>query len=773
MTVTIDNLSGGGPVDYTGSVDAANSVVIKRKLNAPAECEFGILPDAQGLPLPSRYARVSVADAAGVVLFTGYVAAPPSMVVLGRDSPGQSYVAQVSAVSDELLLDSVLSTKTGNALNQPASAALQTLAVLSGATVTLSASSNTALVGRFSAQAGTKWSVGAGALASAARSAYRVLGGVTSLTSIGSTVHTLSESDGSLQVSALSVSAIKLLANDVTICGNVEPAAYVSETFVGDGLTKEFALTQAPFKPHTSETLNFNDLFQGAVLNDQVWQWSDGGSRLSINANGVSCSGGTGRDGETVVSAVHQVELGGSVVLEAGGTQIAGQGLLLGLYTGPAGASTCFVAFQVSQVSGATQVAALVNGVVGGSSFQPAQGHRYTLRIRIYSPEMERVQQSYYYLDAGGVNSYGGGLVVAPGHIVLEVQDVTSGAPGLPVVLYDGTTTTLPTNCTIGLLDSGALTCSIKSFTCTQGAPIWVTVAPPQGTPGSQYLGSTAEGGSCKVDSGGKLNFYNGTIPAAGALIQVSYRTKHRAVARRSISQDSPIQQSTTATPATQMWMGTVRAPAAWSSVDCDNAAAALLKSSAAASAAWSGNYTGWNLEASGDIWPGDLVALSSVSAGLSANVVVRQVDIAMGCAFPQLVKYDIRFANDWAEDLAIKLSSSVPEDAWLPALPNLGGSPLMSLAALQVQAITGTQISIKAGASAPAGGGFEVKRKDWTFGPGADSDLVLRSPVSNFIIPRLAAMEQYYIRMYDGSTPPNYSQMSAAVFVNVPLGGS
>jgi hypothetical protein len=62
------------------------------------------------------------------------------------------------------------------------------------------------------------------------------------------------------------------------------------------------------------------------------------------------------------------------------------------------------------------------------------------------------------------------------------------------------------------------------------------------------------------------------------------------------------------------------------------------------------------------------------------------------------------------------------------------------------------------------------VRRRDWSFGPGTDSNLVLRSPVGNFIIPREAVMEQYYVRMYDGSTPPNYSQFSSAIFVNVPL---
>ncbi len=88
----------------------------------------------------------------------------------------------------------------------------------------------------------------------------------------------------------------------------------------------------------------------------------------------------------------------------------------------------------------------------------------------------------------------------------------------------------------------------------------------------------------------------------------------------------------------------------------------------------------------------------------------------------------------------------------------------------LAVTSVTSSQINVSANVTPPTGGGFEVRRRDWSFGPGTNSDLVLRSPVPNFIIPREAVMEQYYIRMYDGSTPPNYSRFSAAVFVNLPL---
>jgi hypothetical protein len=221
------------------------------------------------------------------------------------------------------------------------------------------------------------------------------------------------------------------------------------------------------------------------------------------------------------------------------------------------------------------------------------------------------------------------------------------------------------------------------------------------------------------------------------------------------------------------MWVGSVSEPAAWSSTDCDNAAAALLESSSIESAAWAGTYTAWNLDQSGDVWPGDVLAIASASAGMNAVVVVRDVEIDMGCAYPQLVKYTIRFANDWAEELALKLSATVPEDAWLPTMASGGGASLNNLVTLAATSITGSQIQVDAGVAPPAGGGFEVKRKDWTFGPGVDSDLVLRSPVRYFTIPRLAAMEQYYVRMYDGSTPPNYSQFSSALYVNVPLSGS
>jgi hypothetical protein len=50
------------------------------------------------------------------------------------------------------------------------------------------------------------------------------------------------------------------------------------------------------------------------------------------------------------------------------------------------------------------------------------------------------------------------------------------------------------------------------------------------------------------------------------------------------------------------------------------------------------------------------------------------------------------------------------------------------------------------------------------------DQDLVLRSPVRSFSILREGQVEHYYVRMFDGSTPPVYSRFSSAVFTDLPV---
>jgi hypothetical protein len=132
-------------------------------------------------------------------------------------------------------------------------------------------------------------------------------------------------------------------------------------------------------------------------------------------------------------------------------------------------------------------------------------------------------------------------------------------------------------------------------------------------------------------------------------------------------------------------------------------------------------------------------------------------------------VGYVIAFANDWACDLAIKTSDTVPADAWLPA--PIAPTVLANLSGLTVTALNGSTVTINTGATAPANGGFEIRRRDYAFMAGEDPGLVMRATVPTMTFPRASANDRFYIRMYDGATPPNYSEFSTALFINLPLG--
>jgi hypothetical protein len=46
-----------------------------------------------------------------------------------------------------------------------------------------------------------------------------------------------------------------------------------------------------------------------------------------------------------------------------------------------------------------------------------------------------------------------------------------------------------------------------------------------------------------------------------------------------------------------------------------------------------------------------------------------------------------------------------------------------------------------------------------------------MRGSQSNMTFTRQTAADRFYVRMFDGANPPNYSEFSAAVFLNMPLG--
>ena len=198
-----------------------------------------------------------VSAANGTVLFTGYIATDPEALYAGSGVKGAVYRYAFSAVSDEWLLDKQAVPRSGAGLGQGGGQLLTTLTNRVDAGLFSTAGvANGLAVGVFEPVETESWSVNAGVIASATYSAYRVLDGTVSLQPAGTVTHALSDGDGTLQVAALKTASVKELANDVTVSGEMEPAAYVTETFAGDGTTTVFQLSEDPFRPKKTATVD-------------------------------------------------------------------------------------------------------------------------------------------------------------------------------------------------------------------------------------------------------------------------------------------------------------------------------------------------------------------------------------------------------------------------------------------------------------------------------------------------------------------------------------
>lgn len=765
MQVLIDNQDGLGSVDYSACLQTGSASAILRQLNEPTLCTLLLLLGTTGHVTPVIHASLQVIGSCGSLLFSGSITSPPAQRSVGQGLSGQAFALLISAVSDEILLDANVSSVQTTLLGETAQQTWTSLAALSTSSGTsLSLATQVASASRFEIEAGARWSKLAGLLGNSTRSAYTVSGNTIQVTEFGETVHPVAAADAGLILDSVSVSDLRWLASDVTICGREEPTAYVTEVFTGDGSTTTFSLTEAHFNPVTTQKTSIEDLFQGTSLNSSLWSYSDAAAHLALTADGLTCLGGSGRDAETTVTSLQQIELGGMLTLEGDGVQITSgsAGSLLGLYTGSVTIGNCFAGFGVSSSTGTLTVTAQVNGSAAGTVFEPQADHLYTFRLRLYSPEVERVRQSYCYVGTSGTAMTGGDSVISGGILEFEIQDVTSGTPGAPEILYTGSISNIPPACVLGVLDSGSLSCSIKSISCIQASPLWVTVSEGGGTPAAQFLATAVDGGACEITTTGQLEFYSGNVPPTSSLIYVNYRLSARAIARRGLVNEN----GSTLTP-TSAWIGTVTAPIAWSSVDCDNAAAALLNMASSSTPAVKGTYLMNFVPGAPNIWPGDALEIGPFADGSFLNAIVREVKLEL---LPGVPRVSVTFANDWAESVSIRLSTTVPENTIIPHQPLAIASALPSLSELTVSGVTSTVVTINTGVSAPPNGGFEVRRRDNTFGPGTDSDLVLRSSTSIISIPRLAAVEQYYVRTYDGAIPPNYSLFSAAIFLNVSL---
>ena len=761
--------------DYTTALDAARPLTIERKLNEPSVCQLAIsLPTNTTLVTPARNQYLVVTGDDGTIYFTGYIAVTPMPEYVGLALEGPRYRIAIQALSDEALLDQLLTPATTAATTETVGTLLASLVTRTGSpslstqTLTLAAP-----VGNFVSLPGASFSSNAALVANQARAAYRAVNGALTLTAAQNTVHPLNESDGTLALANLSLTASvkRALANDITVCGEHEPVAYVTEYFLGDGVTTQFILAADPFFPSASKSKLIHELFNQAQIDQRVWNMVGGPAYLALGAAGLGMDGGNGVDGNVLLSWIDQVEMSGTLLLEVTGLTLSpgSTGLLAGFFTGLETQAGCIAGFQVTaqQGTGVVTLQPMIQGLPLGTAYTISSTNQYALRLRVHCPENQRVLATYRSCGDSGPITCGGQWNTAPGKVQMEIQPFVNGVAGMPVTLYDGSVATLPVACQVVAASSINLIGSMRSLNLSNLGSGWVVSTPTTGGPYTRRLGTPAESGECNLERSGKLVFPAASLPAVGEQIAVNYRTVGRAVGR-AVNAASQAALTQAGSPAVSTWIGSVTNPAARSSADCRNAALAIEQASAGVSALWSGSYKATRFSFATDVWPGDALQLNTPSLNLNAQVVVRTVTVTYSPSCPDLVRYSITFANDWADDLAIKTSAAVPVDVWLPA--PIAPTVLPNLTSLTVTALAGGTVTINTGVTPPTGGGFEIRRRDFVFMAGEDTDLVMRASLTNMTFSRETANDRFYIRMYDGSTPPNYSEFSTALFINLPV---
>jgi hypothetical protein len=780
MKLTIDNLQGQGAQDYTGALDQTKPPRVERKINQPSVLEFSLLGNSPGFAVPVAGARVTLGKTNGSDVFTGYVTAAPQYEYLGWGEQGPTYRYNVVAQSDEVALDRKALPNRSPFVDRSAGSALRQLAEdsLPGWFDT-SGVQDVDTLASYDVNPQKSFSFHAAEIAVAARASFRAMNGALFLVPVGAATYALQESDTSFSPAGLLLESPSLLVNEVTAIGQDEPQAYVRDYFAGDNVSLKFYLSQKPFAQ--AKPALIDELYPGPTLDPTTWTVSDPSAAISVIAQTLQVAGGSGADGQTTVTFVEHIELGGAVELQHGDVTFAAasQGVIGGLYAGPISAAGCLAGFQITPSGSGSTIQAVINGSAAGNVIATTPGHRYLLTTYFYAMEVYRTQETFHSSFHPSGDGWGGAAIPADVRLVLEVQDIDPGNPASLVapatVLYDDVITNAPDFCAYALVNAVNMQCSIGYTYVAHISLAEVRTALPGASYVTQLVGTLSDGASCEITSSPSLDFYPAYVPALNELIVASYRGNGRCVAQ--VQNAASVESLRSgADDGTRGVTRVLKNPGGRTDADCENAALAILDDGTGM--AWMGTYETWSDFLPGgasDIFPGDAIAVDVPSRGASFTAIVRVVDIQVVDSADDRGFYTLEFANELAAPLGIEYQSSaktIPlQDA--PSLlqtTQVGASYQIDLTQAQITAVTSTTVQVDAGMSPSGGGGIEVRENDFGWGQENDRNLLGRFSTQAFSLPRLARTQNYFLRLYDNSTPPKYSRYSAALHIDYPI---
>ncbi|MGA6986874.1 MAG: hypothetical protein WBZ01_12535 [Terriglobales bacterium] len=781
MKLTIDNLDGLGPQDYTAFVDSNKSPILVRKLNSPAGLKFCLVAGTGNLVVPALGGRVTLNLSSGNDLFTGDIVEIPTYQYLGWADRGLVYRYEVDALSDVMLMDQkappppppFVDRNAGSAFDQLTAEALPGWFGVTG----VQAGDP---IPYYCVNPAKKWTASAAEIALSARCSYRDDNGNLLFAPLAANTYALAEGAATFSPVDLQLQSVNRLVNDLTILGPLEPGAHVKDYFCGDGETSYFYMSQKPFT-RSSQVALYNRTILDEIyteLDPTHWIVTDPLAVITVSNGQLQVAGGTGVDGKTLLNFVEQVELGGATMLEHGDVVFNGasDGVIGGLYAGAVSIANCIAGFRITPLGPYCNIQALVGGSVTGTPLATQAGHHYVFTTMLYPTETYRMQQVFHSSLHPSGSPRGGGAVAGDVQVVLQVQDIDPTNPATQIapatVLFDDVITDAPGFCTYALINAGSIQCSLAFTYIWLPVDALVSGTLPGEDPVTVLTGSLLDGAACQVTTAPALEFYPEYIPVANQLITVTYRGQSHASARVVDSASIAAHQS----GGDDGVRGSVREielPVPRTDADCEIAALALLDD---AGQGWSGEYQAWSQFLPGgaaDIFPGDGLAVNVPSRAATFTAIVREVDVEITDIAGENSRYTLRFvdAGDPSLDFAFVAALMKQTQVLTPIdVSEVGNFYLADLTDAEATDVTSTTVTIDAGFTPPTGGGIEVRNSDQGWGIGYNGNLIGRFTTSSFTLTRYARAQDYFLRSYDSSTPPRYSRYSAALHVDYPL---
>jgi len=798
IRLEIDNGDLRGRVDYTRYVQSAAQapMQLRDRMNLPALLDFTLVPADEAFQPARRGAYVRLTGLADALppggprvpgpLFTGYITNEPSIEFLGMGRGQPLYGYRFQATSEEYLLNIKRIGIVPPFLNQLAGVILRLLAErLQPGRFGATGISDGPLIPFFQPKPESSWSEIARELAERCGFQYRVLDAAILFQPANTEPAgvAVNEADRRFRPEMLEVSPLgNPIRNDVSIFGEVEPQAGVTEYFAGDGFTAHFPLSLPVFGAESSRLLA--DDFTALSLDTDKWVKSDDGGFISLFQGSLNVTGGDGTSGETYLAAQQAIELGGELELTHGEFEFVAPsaGILGGLYSALSYQSAqCLAGFEVSPIGGSSRIRPLIGGVVLPQEVLVAPGHHYILVTRLSADVPHRTQQTFAALGA----SFGGGSVPAQVRVVLEVRDLDLATAGQPLrtTLYDDVLTGLPPFASYAPVNSANLhvVCNFLQVTRPIQARLEVTEA--GGTPVVRTLGFGAAGQDATITSDANrnlwaLDFYEDTIPAPGALVALHYRAAGRARARVRDAASVAAEQTIAGDDGVRAAVLGELHPAPRTSEEAELAARAWLADNTAPR--YEGRYTTWGEFCDAFPRAGRLLHIECESRYPAFTAQVRGVTSAIRELASETIEHTIEFGEPSRfEDL---LRQFTPQENVLTAteaaqldpseLAGLGSEFLDGQPLAQLSATSATQFIVEMSAAPPVGGAYEVRRSDqgWAspFSVNSPQNLIGTFSAATFVLPRAARHQLFFIRPADAAAKT--TRHSAVLAVHFPL---